>query len=72
MAKGSGGTPGMKHNQRGAAMDKARDNVYREASRTVLLRCKHEARGQPLARKADGTRLYICPEGCGLQQARPR
>lgn len=62
----------MKHDRRGAALAKAQDNVYRESSRPILLRCKHEVTGQPLATKADGTRLYLCPEGCGLQRARPR
>jgi hypothetical protein len=30
------------------------------------LSCGHSTHGAPLARRANGTDLYSCPEGCGL------
>ena len=56
-------------NKRAMAMA---DNALRMASDTVTLSCGHEVTGPPLATKGDGTRLWSCPEGCGLLKAKAR
>ena len=39
-------------------------NELRETADTTHLACGHTTQGQPLAVKANGTKLYSCPE-CG-------
>jgi hypothetical protein len=38
----------------------------------TLLSCGHSTQAEPLARRANGTSLYSCPEGCGLVKRKSR
>jgi hypothetical protein len=38
----------------------------------TLLSCGHTTQAEPLARRPNGTRLYSCPEGCGLVKRKNR
>lgn len=57
----------QKHEHRQAARA---DNVLRETADATPLMCGHEAHGQPVAIYPNRRKLYVCPQGCGLQKGK--
>ena len=51
-------------------MDRKGDNVLRETAGGTVLTCGHVAKGQPVARYANGRKLFACPKGCGLMKSK--